>query len=235
MTTLRLYHHPISTSSRPVMMFAAEHGLPIDYRVVDLFTDEQRGPAFTAINPNQAVPVLEHGGFQLTESSAILKYLADLVQSDAYPVEIRERARVNEAMDWFNTGLSRELAYGFAYPQLFPNHGHPGAEAQAAQLAWAKPRAQRLLSILDASMLGPDKPFVLGERISLADYLGLGIVTVGEAAGMDCAPWPNLQRWLNTMKARPSYAQTHSVFMGAFGQHEALPSDTLVEVGGLAC
>lgn len=229
MTPLHLYHHPISTSSRPVMMFAAEHGLQIDYRVVDLFANEQRGPAFSAINPNQAVPVLEHGGFRLTESSAILKYLADLAASDAYPADTRERARVNEAMDWFNTGLSRELAYGFAYPQLFPNHGHLDAEAKAAQLAWARPRAERLLSILDASMIGPDRRFVLGERITLADYLGLGIVTVGEAAGMDFAPWPNLRRWLGTMKARPAYAQTHAVFMGAFGQPQPMASSALVE------
>ncbi|MGE0350545.1 glutathione S-transferase family protein [Hydrogenophaga sp.] len=217
MTSLRLYHHPISTSSRPVMMFATEHRLQIDHQVVDLFSGEQHGPAFTAINPNQAVPVLEHGVFRLTESSAILKYLADLVESDAYPIDARERARVNEAMDWFNTGLSRELAYGFAYPQLFPNHARPGAEAQAAGLACVRPRAERLLSILDASMIGPDRRFVLGERITLADYLGLGIVTVGEAAGMDFTPWPNLRRWLSTMKARPAYAQTHAVFTGAFG------------------
>lgn len=211
------------------MMFAAEHGLQLDYRVIDLFADEQHGPAFTAINPNQSVPVLEHGGFRLTESSAILKYLADLVASNAYPVDTLERARVNEAMDWFNTGLSRELAYGFAYPQLFSNHGRPGAEAQAAELAWAKPRAERLLSILDEWMLGPDRRFVLGDRITLADYLGLGIVTVGEAAGMDCSPWPHLRRWLKTMKARPAYAQTHAVFTSTFGQVQAVDAGTLAE------
>lgn len=228
-SALRLHYHPISTSSRPVMMFAAELGLLIDYRLVDLFADEQHGPAFTAINPNQAVPVLEHGDFRLTESSAILKYIADLVGSNAYAVDPQERARVNEAMDWFNTGLSRELAHGFAYPQLFPNHGRGDATAQAAVLAWAKPRAQRLLSILDENMLGPDRRFVLGERITLADYLGLGIVTVGEAAGMDYSPWPHLGRWLNTMKARPAYAQTHAVFMNMFGQTQAVDAVTLAE------
>ncbi|MCV0437881.1 MAG: glutathione S-transferase family protein [Hydrogenophaga sp.] len=231
MSSLRLYHHPISTSSRPVMMFVAEHHLRIDHRVVDLFSGEQHGPAFTAINPNQAVPVLEHGSFRLTESSAILKYLADLAKSDAYPADMQKRARVNEAMDWFNTGLSRELAYGFAYPQLFPNHGRPGAQAQADGLAWARPRAERLLSILDASMIGPDRRFVLSERITLADYLGLGIVTVGEAAGMDFAPWPNLRRWLSTMKARPAYAQTHAIFTDAFGHAQTRSAMALTGEG----
>lgn len=225
---LRIYYHPISTSSRPVMMFAAEHGLQLEGRVVDLFTNEQRGSAFSAINPNQAVPVLEHGNFRLAESSAILKYLADLAGSEAYPASAQARARVNEAMDWFNTGLSRELAYGFAYPQLFPDHRRPGDDVQAAVMAWARQRAHRLLSILDASMIGPDRQFVVGNRITLADYLGLGIVTIGEAAGMDYGPWPNLKRWLVNMKARPAYVQTHGVFMGAFERPRAAAADTPV-------
>ena len=54
---------------------------------------------FSAINPNQAVPVLQDGEFRLTESSAILKYLADRVGSPSYPRKLQMRARVNEAMD----------------------------------------------------------------------------------------------------------------------------------------
>lgn len=227
--SLRLFCHPVSTSSRPVMMFAQESGLQIEYQVIDLFANEQRGHEFTAINPNQAVPVLEHDGFRLTESSAILKYLADLVSSGAYPSDLKRRAQVNAAMDWFNTGLSRELAYGFAYPQLFPGHARANAQEQSAQRAWAMPRMQRLLSILDASMIGPDRRFILGDHISLADYLGLGILTVGEAAGLNLKPWPNLLRWLDTMKARPAYAQTHTVFMDVFGLGQNKAAATLQE------
>src|SRR4030095_5551479 len=80
---MKLYFHPASTTSRPVALFAADHGIELEYRVVDLFAGEQAQPAFGAINPNQAVPVLEDGDFRLTESSAILKYLADKGGSSA--------------------------------------------------------------------------------------------------------------------------------------------------------
>lgn len=215
--TLRLYYHPISTTCRPIMLFAAEHGLALDYQMVDLFAGEQFDPSYRIINPNQAVPVLEHGAFRLTESSAILKYLADHVGSPCYPSGARERARVNEVMDWFNTGLSRELAYGVAYPQVLPHYRRDSAEAQAATLAWSQPRASRLLSILDEWMLGPNKRFVLGDQITLADYLGLGLVTLGEVAGMDYTSWPNLRRWLRAMQSRPAYASTHAAFHDAMG------------------
>ena len=78
-------------------------------QVVDLFTGEHTQPPFEAINPNHLVPVLEDGDFRLTESSAILKYLADKTGSPLYPKDLQQRARVNERMDWVNTQLCREL------------------------------------------------------------------------------------------------------------------------------
>lgn len=211
-----LYYHPVSTTSRPIMMFAAEHGLAIDYRVVDLFGGEHLGSAFSAINPNQAVPVLQDGSFRLTESSAILKYLADCCESAAYPRELHQRARVNEAMDWFNTGLVREFAYGLMYPQLMPHYKREDPQAQAAALGWSQPRAARLLGLLDEWLLGPKRRFLLGERLTLADYFGLGVLTLGDVARQDYSRWPNIERWLATMKSRPSFVATHDIFYAQF-------------------
>jgi glutathione S-transferase len=49
------------------MLFAAESGLNVEFKVVDLFTGEHLQPAYAAINPNCMVPVLEDGDFRLTE------------------------------------------------------------------------------------------------------------------------------------------------------------------------
>ena len=106
---MKLYYHPVSTTSRPIVLFAAESGIDLDYEVVDLFTGEHYQPPFEAINPNHLVPVLEDGDFRLTESSAILKYLADKTDSPRYPKDLKQRARINERMDWVNTQLCREL------------------------------------------------------------------------------------------------------------------------------
>ena len=98
-----LYTYPGSPICRPIAMFIADHQMDIEQKVVDLLAGEQFEPAFTAINPNSAVPVLDDGQFRLTESSAILKYLADVVDSPAYPKPLQTRARVNSAIDWVNT------------------------------------------------------------------------------------------------------------------------------------
>ncbi len=96
---MKLYYHPASTTSRIVMMYAAEEGLDLELQVVDLFTGEHLKPAYTAINPSCMVPVLEDGDFRLTESSTILKYLAAKTGAPAYPKELRQRARGNEKME----------------------------------------------------------------------------------------------------------------------------------------
>src|SRR5438034_6846413 len=76
-TGMKLYYHPVSTTSRPVWLFIAENDIKCELRVVDLMKGEHYQPEFVAINPNRMVPVLEDGDFRLTESSAILKYLAE--------------------------------------------------------------------------------------------------------------------------------------------------------------
>ncbi len=67
---MKLYYHPVSTTSRPIVLFAAESNVPLDYQVVDLFSGEQYKPEYSAVNPSHQVPVLEDGDFRLTESSA---------------------------------------------------------------------------------------------------------------------------------------------------------------------
>jgi glutathione S-transferase len=126
---MKLYYHPASTASRPVLLFAAENDIPLEMQLVDIFKGEHRQPAYTALNPNGLVPLLEDGEFRLTESSAILKYLADKFDSPLYPKGLQQRARVNERMDWFNTQLSRDYCFGLVFAQLLPHHKRRSDEA----------------------------------------------------------------------------------------------------------
>ena len=209
---MKIYYHPISTTSRPLMLFAAESGLDIDFKVVDLFTGEHVQPAYASVNPNRLIPVLEDGDFRLTESSAILKYLAEKTGSPAYPADLRKRARVNEMMDWLNTQFYRDFGYGLIYPQLFPNLKRPTDEQQSGTIAWGKEKAQGWLKILDENLIGPKNAYLCGSEITLADYLGAPFVTIGEIVRCNYSGYPNITRWLASMKARPSWSQVNKAF-----------------------
>lgn len=211
---MKLYFHPVSTTSRTVMLFASEAGIPLEYQLVDLMTGEHLKPEYQTINPNCLVPVLEDGDFRLTESSAILKYLADSVDSPAYPKDLRKRARVNEMMDWINSNLYRDFAYGVAYPQLFPHHKRPSDAVQSGTIAWGQEKTRTWLSTFDKKLIGPDKKFLCGDTITIADYFGAPILTLGELMRADFAAYPNIRRWLSSMKALPSWPKVNEAFDG---------------------
>ena len=211
---MKLYFHPASTTSRPLMLFAAEANIPLEYQVVDLFTGEHYKPPYEAINPNRLVPVLEDGNFRLTESSAILKYLAEKAGSPAYPKDLQQRARVNERMDWVNTQLCRDLAYGFIYPQIFPAHKRRSDEAHDATLQWGKERAQGWLKVLNDHVLGAQNRFLCGNTMTIADYFCASFVALCELTGSDLGEYPNVKRWLGRMKDLKNWNKVNEVING---------------------
>jgi glutathione S-transferase len=209
---MKLYCDPISTTSRPVLMFLSEHDTSVELENVCLLSGEHLTDAYAAINPNCMVPLLEDGDFRLSECSAILKYLAEIGGSATYPQELRARARVNAVMDWFNTGLSFYLNYLHAYPQFLPNHAWSSPAVQAETLARGLQGARRALDVLDRHMLAD--AYVCGPDLTIADYLGAGYLGVSEAIDFDLSPWPRAAAWMERMRARPAWDETHAAFYG---------------------
>ena len=213
---LKLYMHPVSTVSRPVRLFIAEKKLPVTEQVVDLMTGEHHQPAYVAINPSKAVPALEDGDFRMTESSAILKYLASKFDAPEYPKDLKERARVDSVMDWFNTGFYKDFGYGLLYPQIFPHHKRPTDDQQAGTIAWGKDKTKTWLGILDRDVLGKND-YLANNRISIADYFGVCLLTAGEIVGCKFEGYPNVQRWVGNMKKLGSWSSTNEVMYGFAG------------------
>jgi glutathione S-transferase len=211
---MKLYMHPISTSSRPVRLLIAEYNIPCDEELIDLRTGVNRQEAYTSINPNQTVPMLEDGDFRLTEGSAILKYLADKYDLPCYPKDLKKRARVNELMDWFNTQFYRDYGYGLIYPQIFPHHKRRSDEATAAAIEWGQQRAEKWLRILNDDWIGPHNQYLDGNDITIADYYGAALLTLGETIGFDSANYPNIRRWIANMKKLKSWDRINEVFNG---------------------
>jgi len=225
---MKLYYHPVSTTCRPIMLLAAAEQIELDYQLVDLFSGAHLSEEYLKINPNGAVPLLEDGDFRLAEGSALLKYLAEKAHSPTYPTELRARARVNQRMDWFNTGLYRDLGYGFTYSQLLPNYRYEDDKVQSATLARAREKAAKWLKVLDEHVIGPRSRFVCGEQLTLADFMGACYITLGEVIRLDYSGYPNLIRWLANVKALPYWANTNEAFYSHFvGPYKDTPFEKL--------
>jgi glutathione S-transferase len=209
---MKLYMHPISTTSRPVMQFIADNNIDVEQEVVDILTGAHYGEAYTKRNPNRLVPMLEDGDLVLTESASILRYLAAKIDSPAYPKDLKKRAHVDEMLDWFNTNFYRDWGYNFVYPQVFPHVGYEDAAAQAAVIKRGRERAKIWLQILNDHWIGPRNKYVCGDTVSIADFLGTGFITMGEWIHCDVSAYPNVARWIDAMKSRPSYQKINGIF-----------------------
>ena len=210
---MKLYFHPVSTASRPVVLFCAEANIAYEPNVVDLMTGAHLKEPFINLNPSGLVPVLDDDGFVLSESSAILKYLADKTGSPAYPKDLKARARVNEMMDWFNTQQYRELGYHLVYPQVFAHHLRQPEAAQMATVEWGKTKSEQWLKVLDTQVLAKHK-FLCGDEITIADYFGAEIMAAGDLIGVSFKRFPNVDRWMSAMRALPSWKKVNEASDG---------------------
>ncbi len=224
---MKLYMHPVSMTSRPVRLFIAENGIEMEEVVIDILQGEHMQPPYSDLNPNKLVPVLDDNGMILTESSSILKYLADKIDSPAYPKDLKARAKVNEAMDWFNTNFYRDYGYGWIYPQVFPNHKRPDDTVHAGTIAWGKERALGWLQILNDHMIGPDQAYLCGNEITIADYFGVSLLTLGEVIRNDFSAYPNIVRWLANMKSLKSWPEINEALYGLQGMVKDMEFDAI--------
>ena len=177
-------------------------------------TGAQHQERYASLNPNKQVPLLVDDDLRLTEGSAILKCIAEKYKLSSYPRDIKKRAKVNEVMDWLNTGFYRDFGYKLVYPQLSPHHKRRSDEAHAGTLAWGQESSRKWLRILNDHWIGPNNEYLCGDEITLADYFGAGLVTIGDLIGCDLSPSPNVQRWLANMKKLKHWDKINEVFSG---------------------
>jgi glutathione S-transferase len=173
---LKIIGKATSINVRKVLWTCAELGIP--------YEREEWQDSHTALNPNAMVPVIVDGNFVLWESNAICRYLCAQDPGSSLPgLDARQRALVEQWMDWQATELNNAWRYAFlALVRQSPAHTDP-AQIEASIANW-----NRHIGILDAR-LQSSGPFVTGERFTLADVvLGLSV-----------------NRWMMTPMARPDY------------------------------
>ncbi len=211
---MKLYMHPVSTTCRPVMQFIADNNIAMEMQAVDILKGEQYGEGYSQDQPEPPRANARRRRFRLTESATILRYLADKIGSPAYPKDPKQRARVDERLDWFNSNFYRDWGYNFVYPQTFPHLKYEDAAAQAAVLAKGKEKSKAWLQVLNDYFLGAGQQYLCGNTVTIADYFGTGLTSIGELIHCDISAYPNVARWLDAMKSRPSYAKVSEIFNG---------------------
>jgi glutathione S-transferase len=207
MTEFLVHSVPGSPFGRAVLATLEEKGAP--YRVAPLPAGGRHSPEHLARHPFGRVPVLEHGGFSLYETQAILRYLDRVLASPALtPVDPKAAARMDQSMnvnDWYLfQGVGAVIGFQRVVgPQLM------GLTPDENAIAAAMPKARRVFAEL-ARLLG-EQPYFAGDAISLADLLlapQIEFLTQTPEWLALGAPHANIVAWLARMEARPSLQAT---------------------------
>ncbi len=202
---MRLYHHPFSPNARRVVMTALHLGLPIELVSVDLAQGEQRQPHFLRMNPSGKVPVLEDGDFYLSESHAIMQYLADKTPGQTlYPPELRARADVNRWMFWsaqhFQPATSILVWERLVRGQLGLGAPDPLEEQRGEKLV------ADLAETLDAHLTG--RAWLCGAGLTLADLAVAAPLGYLQAARLPVGGLPALGAWLGRIEQLEAWRRT---------------------------
>jgi GST-like protein len=180
--------------------------LGLRYKVHQVYLGgEQKTPEFTKLNPNNKIPVLVDDGFVLTESNAILIYLAEKT-GKLLPKEGKLRAKLVEAM------MFQASSLGPMFGQLLVFAGAWKNEFPAVTGRYAK-EMNRILAVLETRLQG--QTYLVGDEFTIADIAALPwiraafVTPVGKMLAL--SDKPNLNAWWERVSVRPAVVKGLSV------------------------
>lgn len=172
-----------------------ELGVDFESIIVNLFAGEASRPEFLELNPAAKIPVLVDGDFVLTESAAIVLYLAEKY-GKFLPADVRGRAEVNKWLLFTVTELEQPLWRMTKHNALYPQ-----AKRLPADIPLAGEDFCRMAEVAEKHMQG--RLFVVGDDATVADFvLAYTLDWANEWKLLDRCP--QLVAYMGRMYSRPN-------------------------------
>ena len=191
---ISLFRHPLSGHAHRVELMLSLLNLPTELVFVDLAKGAHKQPEFLAKNPLGQVPVLDDNGTLLTDSNAILVYLATTYGEGRWlPTDAVGAAQVQR---WLSIAAG-QIASGPARARLITVFGAPyNAEEVIAQ-------SHALLKVIEGELQG--RQFLVGAQPSIADIASYTYIAHAPEGNVSLTEYPNVRAWLARIEALPRF------------------------------
>lgn len=196
-TPVKLYTNPGSFNSMRVEIVLLEMGIPYEAVKVELSKGEHKQEAYTALNARQQVPFLQDGEIGLNESVAIIEYLnRKYPNEEFYPTsDTALLAKTCKYIAEFHQKFDPKNIFGALF---FGNQTREALKGKLDAL-----RAE--LKTWDGYLSGDRTYLVFPDKPSVADFVVYpSVCPCYELYGLPEGEFPNLDKWYNAMKQRPS-------------------------------
>src|ERR1051325_2415013 len=191
---MKLYHHPLSGHAHRARLFLSLLGVAHEAIEVDLKAGAHKRPEFLALNPFGQVPVLDDDGTVISDSNAILVYVArKLERTDWLPEDAKGEAAVQR---WLSVAAG-ELAYGPAAARLVTVFG---ASLNPEEVI---ARAHVLLGRLEAHLTM--REWLAADHPTIADIALYSYLAGAPEGNVDLAPYTAVRAFLQRVEALPGF------------------------------
>ncbi|PZO81985.1 MAG: glutathione S-transferase [Mesorhizobium amorphae] len=196
-----LYDYVLSPSCFKVRLMAALLAIPLELRPVDFHPGgEHRGSELLALNPAGSIPILVDGDLVITESSAMLAYLAAKAATGWLPEgDPSEQARVGQ---WL--AFSHRLTASLGGARLHEMLAKPG------DIASLQASGQAALRELEAGLFEQSlrgMGFLAADRPTIADIACFPYVALAPDGGVSLDPYPHIRLWTRRLRALPGFIE----------------------------
>ncbi|MGC1497517.1 MAG: glutathione S-transferase [Sulfitobacter sp.] len=199
---IRIHSFPLSGHSHRVILFASLAGINHEVINIDLPNGAHKQPDFLAMNPAGQVPVIQDGDIAISDSNAILVYLARTYAPSFIPSDARGEAEVQK----FLTLAAGELAFGPAAARLINVFKAP------LDMDTCHATAAKVLGKLDAHLEGRD--FLVGDAPTIADVAIYSYTAHAPEGGISLEEYPNVRRLLATIEGLDGFVPMSSTPVG---------------------
>jgi glutathione S-transferase len=195
---IKLYGSPRSTCTRKVLMTLHETSTPFEMNVVDLPKGEHKKDPHRQRQPFGRIPAIDDDGFEMFESRAIARYIAEKAGSPLVPRDLKARAKMEQWISVETSELSVH-AMKFVYEHVFKRPQEP-AVLEAAGKALA-----HTLGVMDRHLA--KTPFVSGADFTLADVSLMPYFeyVMQSPAKELFTPHANVMAWWKKVSERPTW------------------------------
>ena len=199
---IRIHRHPLSGHSHRVELLASLAGLNHELVDVDLLAGAHKRAPFLDLNPAGQVPVIEDGGTVLSDSNAILVYLARKYAPEWLPREPAAEAEIQKFLSF----AAGEIASGPAAARLITVFGANLDEARAHSVAIVA--FERLERHLDG------RRWLVGDTPSIADVAIYSYTAHAPEGNVSLTPYPNIRALLARIEELPGFIGMQATRVG---------------------
>jgi len=200
--SIKIHSFPLSGHAHRVELFANLAGIAHEVINLDLAGGEHKQAAYLAINPAGQVPAIEDGATVISDSNAILVYLARKYAPSFLPTDAVQEAEVQK----FLTMAAGDIAFGPAAARLITVF-NAGLDADFAQTI-----ATRALTNLERHLEGRD--FLVGGAPTIADVAIYSYTAHAPEGNVSLEQYPNVRRLLSNVEALKGFVPMPATKVG---------------------